>query len=375
MRAFTVQVEETALAELQQRLAATRWLDDPTGGAPGYGAELAFVRALCAHWAEHFDWRAVEARLNAQPQVIAEIDGIAIHAIHRRSSRPDAVPLLLLHGWPSSVLEFLDLCEPLAEPAADDAPAFHVIAPSLPGYGWSTTRSGVSPRRIAAQMAELMTRLGYDRFLIQGGNWGSGIGTEIAREWPERVIGLHLNSVNGSAPPVEAGVVLSPADQALADIYAGLLRAPHFNLVAQAPLSVAHAMNDSPAGLLAWLGERLRDWADLALPGNPGLAPDWIVATTALYWFTGTAASSQMLYREAVHDPVPERFVTVPTGVAHFAAELVMIPRPWAERHYNLVRWSEIAQGGHYPAIEVPELFLEDVRSFAQMLCAPEKTG
>lgn len=373
MRAFTVQVGETALGDLRRRLAATRWLDDPTGGAPGYGAELAFVRGLCAHWSERFDWRAVEARLNAQPQVIAEIDGSEIHAIHRRSSRADAVPLLLLHGWPSSVLEFLDLCEPLAEPEGQ-APAFHVIVPSLPGYGWSTTRAGVSPRRIAAQMAELMTRLGYDRFLIQGGNWGSGIGTEIARDHPERVIGLHLNSVNGSAPPAEARVVLSASDQALADTYATLLRAPHFNLLAQAPLSVAHAMNDSPAGLLAWLGERLRDWADLALPGNPGLAADWIVATTALYWFTGTAASSHLLYREAVHDPAPERFVTVPTAVAHFAAELVMIPRPWAERHYNVVRWSEVAHGGHYPAIEVPDLFLEDVRSFAQMLCATGKT-
>lgn len=374
MRRFTIHVDEAELADVQRRLETTRWLDDPTGGAPGYGADLAFVRKLCAHWAERFDWRAVEERLNAQPQILAEIDGIAIHAIHRRSSRADAVPLLLLHGWPSSALEFLDLCEPLAEPE-DQAPAFHVIIPSLPGYGWSTTRAGVSPRRIAAQLAELMTRLGYERFLIQGGNWGSGVGTEMAREHPERVIGLHLNSVNGSAPPAEAGVVLSAADQKLADIYAGLLRAPHFNLVAQAPLSVAHAMNDSPAGLLAWLGERLRDWADLSLPDNPGLTPDWIVATTALYWFTGTAASSQMLYREAVHDPVPERFVSVPTAVAHFAAELVMIPRPWAERHYNLVRWTEIAQGGHYPAIEVPGLFLEDVRSFAQMLCGAEKTG
>lgn len=374
MRRFTIHVDEAELADVQRRLETTRWLDDPTGGAPGYGAELAFVRKHSAHWAECFDWRAVEARLNAQPQVIAEIDGIAIHAIHRRSSRADAMPLLLLHGWPSSVLEFLEVCEPLTEPERD-APAFHVIAPSLPGYGWSTTRAGVSPRRIAAQLAELMTRLGYDRFLIQGGNWGSGVGTEMAREHPERVIGLHLNSVNGSAPPAEAGVVLSAADQKLADIYAGLLRAPHFNLVAQAPLSVAHAMNDSPAGLLAWLGERLRDWADLALPGNPCLTPDWIVATTALYWFTGTAASSQMLYREAVHDPAPERFVSVPTAVAHFAAELVMIPRPWAERHYNVVRWAEIAQGGHYPAIEVPGLFLEDVRSFAQMLCGAEKTG
>ncbi len=372
MQAFTVHIEDNALADLAARLAATRWIADPTAGAPGYGARLPFVRELCAHWAERFDWRAVEARLNAQPQVRAEIDGITLHAVHRRSVRDDAVPLLLIHGWPSSVLEFLDLCTPLAEPEGE-APAFHVVIPSLPGHGFSTTRPGISPRRIAAQLAELMTRLGYDRFLIQGGNWGSGIGTEIARDHPDRVIGLHLNSVNGSAPPAEAGVVLSPADQALAGTYAALLRYPHFNLLTQAPLSIAYALNDSPAGLAGWIGEKLRDWADTALPDNPSL--DWMVATIALYWFTGTAGSSQMLYREAVLDPAPERFVAVPTAVAHFAAETVMIPRPWAERHYNIVRWTPIRHGGHYPATEVPGAFLEDVRSFAGMLCEKPKAG
>jgi microsomal epoxide hydrolase len=374
LRAFTVHVDEAALADVQRRLAATRWIDDPTRGAPGYGAPLALVRRLCEHWRTAFDWRALEARINAQPQLIAEIDGLDIHAIHRRSPHADAMPLLLLHGWPSSVLEFLDVCTPLAEPAAG-APPFHVVVPSLPGYGWSKTRPGVSPRRIARQMAELMARLGYDRFLVQGANWGSSIGVEMAREFPERVIGLHLNSLNGSAPPAEAGVVLSPEDRALAEVYGGLLAAPHFNLLAQTPLGPAHALNDSPAGLAGWLGERLLDWADPDLPGNPGLSPEWMVATAALYWFTGTAASSQMLYREAVRDPAPERYVTVPTAVAHFARELVMIPRPWAEHHYNVVRWTHFPRGGHYAAIEVPDLFLEDVRTFASMLCGSGKAG
>jgi pimeloyl-ACP methyl ester carboxylesterase len=374
LRPFKVHVEDTAIEDLRRRLAATRWIADPTGGAPGYGASLAFVRHLCEYWHRAFDWRALEMRINAEPQLIADIDGLGIHAVHRRSSHIGAVPLLLLHGWPSSFLEFLDLCVPLAEPANGIRP-FHVVIPSLPGYGFSSTRPGVSPRRIALQMAELMARLGYERYLVQGGNWGSSIGTEMARLFPERVIGLHLNSLNGSAPPADAAVVLSPADQALAEGYAGLLSAPHFNLVAQAPLGIAHALNDSPAGLAAWLGERLHDWADTDLHGNPGLAPDWIVATSALYWFTGTAASAQMLYREAALDPAPERYVAVPTAVAHFARELVMIPRPWAERHYNIVRWTRLAQGGHYPALEVPELFLEDVRAFASMLCGTGKAG
>ncbi|MCB2080659.1 MAG: epoxide hydrolase [Novosphingobium sp.] len=368
MRPFEVRISDDALDDLASRLEATRWMDDPTGNAPGYGATLSFAQSLCDYWRDEFDWRTVESRLNARPQLITEIDGLQIHAIHRRSSRDDAIPLLLLHGWPSSVLEFLDVIEPLAEPDGDD-PAFHVIVPSLPGHGFSTTRAGVSPRRIAAFLAELMERLGYDRYMVQGANWGSSIGTEMARDCPERIAGLHLNSVNAAPPPPEAGVNLSPEDSRLAEIYATLLGFPHFNLVAKAPFSTAHAMSDSPAGLAAWIGEKLYDWADPDLPGNPGRSPEWIVATAALTWLTNTVGSSQMLYREAFNDPAPERFVTVPTAVAHFAHELVIAPRAWVERGYNLVRWTSIPYGGHFAAIEVPDLFIEDVRSFAAALC------
>jgi microsomal epoxide hydrolase len=367
MLEFTVAVDEAAIADLERRLAATRWIADVTGGAPGHGASLPFVQGLCEHWLHRFDWRAAEARINREANYLAEIDGLGLHLVHRPSPRADAVPLLLIHGWPSSFLEFLDLCDALAEPPAGE-PAFHVVIPSLPGYGFSETRPGLSPRRIAAHFAELMERMGYGRYLIQGGNWGASIGTEMARDWPERVIGLHLNSVNGSAPPPEAGVTLSSEEQRQAEVYATLLAHPHFNLVSQTPLGIAHALNDSPAGLAAWIGERLHDWADTGLPGNPGLSPDWMLATIALYWFTGTAGTSQTLYREAVRDPAPERFVTVPTAVAHFARELVVIPRPWAERHYHVVRWSRFAQGGHYPAIEVPGAFVDDLRGFAAML-------
>lgn len=374
MREFRVKIAEEALEDLRARLRATRWIEDAIRDEPGYGASLGFVRNLCALWQGGFDWRGVEARLNALPNWLAELDGLDLHFIHRPSPRPDAIPLLLIHGWPSSVLEFIDVADPLAEPA-DSKPAFHVVVPSLPGYGFSQTRPGVSPRRIAALFAELMTRLGYPRFIIQGGNWGSAIGTEMAREWPERVIGLHLNAINGSPPPADDPIALSAEDQALAETYSTLLAYPHFNLLAQAPLSTAHALNDSPAGLAGWIGEKLRDWADPDLPGNPGLAPDWMLATIALYWFTGTIGSSSALYREAVLDPVPERFVTVPTAVLHLAAETVITPRPWAERHYNIVRWTRYGRGGHYAAIEVPDLFLEDVRSFARMLCASAKKG
>jgi epoxide hydrolase len=374
LRAFTLKVAEEALEDLRARLRATRWIDDAVRDRPDYGATLGFVRDLCDHWLDRFDWRAVEARVNALRNYMTEIDGLDLHFIHRPSPRAGAIPLLLIHGWPSSVIEFLEVADALAEPE-DQAPAFHLVIPSLPGYGFSQTRSGVSPRRIAAMFAELMTRLGYARFIVQGGNWGSSIGTEMAREWPGRVAGLHLNAINGSPPPPGTGPALSPDDQALADTYATLLAYPHFNLLARAPLSVAHALNDSPAGLAGWIGEKLRDWADQQMPGNPGLAPDWMLATIALYWFTGTIGSSSALYLEAVRDPVPERFVEVPTGVLHLAAETVIIPRPWAERHYNIVHWTRHARGGHYAAIEVPDLFVEDVRSFARTLCDAGKAG
>ncbi|MCX7863723.1 MAG: hypothetical protein N2423_01585 [Novosphingobium sp.] len=196
---------------------------------------------------------------------------------------------------------------------------------------------------------------------------GRAIGTEMARNHPDRVIGLHLNSLN-TRPPEGMAIPLSGEDQALADAYASLLLAPHFNLLSQTPLSIAHALNDSPAGLLAWIGEKLEIWADRTLPDNPGLASEWIVSSAALYWLTGTSASAAMLYREAMLDPLPDRPVTIPTAIAHFAHELVMVPRAWAERLYTVARWRRFEQGGHYPAVEVPMLFLDEIRQFAASL-------
>lgn len=364
METFTVHVPDAALDDARARLAATRWLSDE-GHGESAGPSLDFARKLATHWLERFDWRSLEARINARPNFIGDIEGLRLHTIHRRSSRADAVPLLLIHGWPSSFLEFLDICDTLAEPEGD-APAFHVIIPSLPGYGFSATRPGISPRRVAAIFLELMTHLGHKRFIVQGANWGSTIGTIMAREAPGRLIGLHLNSVNAT-PPDEA-LELDSADQALADRYVTLLGAPHFNLLSKAPLGAAHALNDSPAGLAAWMGEWLRDWADPNLPGNPGLGLDWLVGSAALAWFTGTAGSSAMIYREALLDPVAPGFVETPTAVAAFARELVLAPRSWAERQYNIVRWTRYESGGHFAAVEVPEVFVSDIRVFAAML-------
>jgi len=364
--------EAAAVEELQRRLAATRWLGAETDRFADAGASLGFAKAMCKHWLELFDWDAFASRISGHEQLLAPTEGTEIHFMRRQSSRADAVPLVLLHGWPSAFLEFGSVADTLAEPPAGE-PAFDVLAPSLPGYGFSPAVPGASPRRIAAMLLEAMGALGLERFMVQGGNWGSSIGVEMAREVPHRVIGLHLNTVNGSAPPDP--VPLGEEDRRIAGTYATLLSWPHFNLLAQAPLGIAHALNDSPAGLAAWIGERLDDWSDPDMPDNPGRDPEWICAVASLYWLTGTSASAAMLYREAVRDPAPERFVTVPTAVAHFAHEPVMIPRPWAERHYNIARWTRFDRGGHFPAVEVPDLFVSDLRAFAMLLGEMEKAG
>lgn len=367
VRPFRVAIADEALRDVQARLNARRRIEDIYGGDWAYGVPLPFVEKLCAHWTDAFDWRAFEARINRQPQIVTDIDGLTIHAIDRRSTRADAVPLLMLHGWPSSFLEFLDIVDPLAEPPAD-RPAFHVVVPSLPGYGFSATRPGTTPQRIAGMLVELMARLGHARFMIQGGNWGSLIGTEIARQFSERVIGLHLNSINGSPPADRDSIVLAPEEQSWVDDHSALLSFPHFALLTQKPTTPAHALNDSPAGLVGWVGEKLHDWADNE--DGRGLPLDWMVGTIALYWFTQTIGSSSLLYYELVHDMPQERFVAVPTGVAIPARELVKIPRPWAERHYNIVHWTHIDHGGHYAAVEVPEPFVRDIRAFADFLQA-----
>ena len=366
-------LDDLAVTDLQRRLDATRWLSGNTASCEACGAPLPFVRELCAHWRDRFDWNAFEQAIRGREQRMVPTSAVPVHAMTEVSPHARAVPLLMLHGWPSAFLEFAGVASRLAQPDGG-GPAFHVVAPSLPGYGFSPHMPGLSPRRIAALMLEMMDALGHERFLIQGGNWGSSIGTEMARQAPGRVIGLHLNTVNGSAPATNRPA-LSPGDQAIADTYATLSSWPHFNLLAQTPLSIAHALNDSPAGLMAWLGERLHGWSDPGLSENPGRSPEWICTVASLYWLTGTAASSAMLYRDAVRDPAPERYVMVPTAVAHYAAEPVMIPRPWAQRHYNVVRWERYTSGGHFPAIEVPDLFIEDLRAFACLLGLDAQTG
>jgi len=364
LRPFAVSVPDADLSDLRTRLAATRWIEDIFDGDWRFGAPLPFVRELCAYWRDGFDWRAMETRINREPQIKTEIDGLAVHTVHRRSAREDAIPIILLHGWPGSYLEFLDLYEPLAAPAPDE-PAFHVVTPSLPGYGFSATRPGTGPREIARLFVTLMERLGYPRFMVQGGDWGSLIGTEIARQFPERVIGLHLNLVNGSPPPDADKIALSTLEQSWIANFGEWMGFPHIVLNSQKPASLAYALNDSPAGLAAWIGEKICDWGDKDEAGQSLIPRDRMLANIALYWFTRTSGSAARLYYETFNNFPEARFVGVPTAGAIFPQEQVKIPRAWAERHYNIVQWTLHDRGGHFPAMEVPDALIADIRRFA----------
>jgi len=301
--------------------------------------------------------------------VMAEIEGLKIHAVHKRSSRPDAVPLLILHGWPSSCFEFLGIFDALTEPR-DASTAFHVIAPSIPGYGFSTTRRGIGPQDIARMFVILMTDLGYAKFMVQGGDWGSLIGTEICRIAPERVIGLHLNCVNGSPPAEPDPAALSQPEQIWASESGKFLSNPHFVQLTREPDSLAYALNDSPAGLAAWIAAKFHDWVDADVVTGDDHVFDAVVRTVAIYWFTRTIGSSSRLYFEMVCKPPVERYVVVPTAGAIFPAEMVKLPRAWAQQHYNIVQWSVFDRGGHFPALEVPDLLIADIRGFAALLNA-----
>jgi epoxide hydrolase len=362
-----IKIPEAALVDLTGRLKSTRWVDDPFEGDWRLGAPLPFARALCDYWMREFDWRALEARLNRDSQVMADIDGLKLHAMTRRSSHHNALPLMLLHGWPSSFLEFLDLYDPLCEPAKGDA-AFHVVTPSLPGYGFSTTKPGISPQRIAPLLVTLMERLGYERFVVHGGDWGSLIATEICRQFPDRVIGLHLNLINGPAPLDKDEIPLSAQEKVWVSEVNLWQTFPHLILQSQKPASLTHALNDSPAGLAAWIAEKIHDWIDSEGLVEPFVAFDRLLPNIALYWFTGTAGSAARLYYEMAQSPPVPQYVKVPTAAALFPKEVVKLPRAWAERLYNIVQWNVFDHGGHFPALEHPDVLVRDLREFAGKL-------
>ena len=378
IRPFTIAVPDSAIADLQRRLAATRFPDQIPGTGWDYGTDTAYLKELVEYWREDFDWRAQERALNAFDQFVTTIDGVDIHFIHQRSSHPDALPLLLTHGWPGSIAEFRKIIEPLTQPerhGGNPADAFHVVAPSLPGFGFSgkPAEIGYNPERMAHSLAALMDRLGYDRYGAQGGDWGAIINRILAFHYPERVIGLHSNFVLAAQPTDAEVLARVPAnDLALREARQAYMtnEVGYQQIQGTKPQSLGVALNDSPAGLAAWIVEKFHGWSDLdptaANPLEEKFSKDEMLTNISLYWFTGSITSSARIYYENRNFPArePLGFVTVPTAGAVFPAEIYITPRLWAETQYNIVRWTLMPRGGHFAAMEEPELLLEDVREF-----------
>jgi microsomal epoxide hydrolase len=370
---FEIRIDDAVLDDLNDRLARTRLPDQIDGTDWEYGIPVDYVRDLVDYWRTDYDWRAEEARLNAFDQFRTHVDDQSIHFIHVRSANANAIPLLLVHGWPGSVVEFLDVIPQLADPGAhggDANDAFHVVVPSLPGYGFSepTRTRGWDPTRIARAYIDLMARLGYERYGAQGGDWGAQVVTRIGALDPEHCVAIHLNMPIGSRPR-DADVELSPQEEAdLADLAAFQREEAAYALLqGTKPQTVGVALNDSPAGLLAWIVEKFRTWSDC--DGHPEncFTRDQLITNVMLYWLTGTFTSSARLYREqrlaGMRGERPD-YVTVATGVARYPKEILRYPRSWVERCYNVTYWSDMPRGGHFAAMEQPELFAADVRQF-----------
>ena len=380
---FVIGVDAAALDDLRDRLRRARWPERETVGDWSQGVPLGYLQDLCGYWAEGYNWRATEARLNQIPQFTTEIDGLDIHFLHVRSPRPGAMPLVMTHGWPGSFLEFEHALGPLTNPAAhgaEAADAFDVVVPSLPGYGFSgkPSATGWDIHRIARAWAELMARLGYGRFLAMGSDWGTSVSTSLALQDPGRLLGVHL--VPPLAPPDRAAGDLTDDERAaLADLDQRSRTGSGYSAMqGTRPQTIGYSLTDSPVGLCAWIVEKLWAWTDH--PGDLGqvLSADQVLDNITLYWLTGTGASSARLYWESIAQ-VTEWFtaaagdtITVPAGCSVFPKEVPRPSRRWAQRRFtNIVYWNQPARGGHFAAWEQPSLFTGEVRAVARSCATP----
>jgi pimeloyl-ACP methyl ester carboxylesterase len=369
---FLLDVPEAALDDLRRRLRQTRWPDAEPVDDWSQGVPLAYVQDLCRYWAEEHDWRATEARLNGLGPSRTEIDGLGIHFLHVRSPHAGALPLVLTHGWPGSVVEFLDVVGPLTDPTAhggDAADAFHVVCPSLPGYGFSDkpASTGWGVDRIAAAWAELMRRLGYDRYGAQGGDWGSMVTGGLGQVDPDHVVGIHVNMP--VAGPAE-GPDLTPAELHALEGYNEhrTWGTGYSKQQSTRPQTLGYGLADSPAGQCAWIVEKFWAWTDCDGQPERALTRDQMLDNVMLYWLPGAGASSARLYWESFRnprlDPVP-----VPAGCSIFPREIMRPPRRWVEARYTDLRyWNELDVGGHFAAFEQPGLFVDEIRSFFRLV-------
>jgi epoxide hydrolase len=378
---FRIEIPDAALHDLRERLNRTRWPEDETVEDWSQGVPLAYLQELCGYWAAEYDWRATEARLNALPQFRTEIDGLGIHFIHQRSPHSDALPLVITHGWPGSIVEFMKVIGPLANPTAyggDAADAFHLVCPALPGYGFSDkpAKPGWNVERIAGAWTQLMARLGYERYGAQGSDWGTSISASIGQQAPDHVAGIHLT------PP------LAPPDPATLDDLTERERAALASLEhsrewdsgysqehATRPQTIGYALVDSPAALCAWIIEKFWAWTDCDGHPENALSLDELLNNLMLYWLPGTGASSARLYWESIRQvnewiagPIRDT-VAIPAGCSIFPKEIQRPSRRWAEQRFTDIRfWNELDRGGHFAAFEQPELFVNEVRSFFRLV-------
>jgi pimeloyl-ACP methyl ester carboxylesterase len=366
---FKIAVPDAILADLKERLARTRFPSEIEGSGWDYGTNLAYLRELVTYWRTSFDWRAQERRLNQLPQFTTQIDGLSLHFVHRRSSRTDAVPLVFVHGWPGSIVEVTKIIGPLTEPPPGEV-AFHVVAISLPGYGFSEKpkQPGISNRRIAGMIAQLMARLGYPRYGAQGGDWGGFIVRQLGLLDPEHVIGIHSNMCVTGAPPggnPNAGVPPEELKR-VEEVRARIVNEQAYSqLQGTKPMTLGYSLNDSPAGLAAWIVEKFRTWSDSGGDVEKKFTKDELLTNIMIYWVTETGPSSVRLYYENRRDQGLQGKMQVPFACAVFPYELfVVAPRQWVEASHNLVQYTVMPRGGHFAAMEEPELLVEDMRKF-----------
>lgn len=373
---FRIEVPDPDLLDVQERLARTRWPDELIPGDWSRGVPLDYLRELSEYWRTSFDWRKQERLLNEHPQFTTTIDGANVHFLHVRSPHEDALPMVITHGWPGSIVEFLDVIGPYSNPTAhggDESDAFHLVIPSLPGYGFSgpTPDTGWTTDRVAAAWAELMSRLGYERYGAQGGDWGSFVTSELGRVDPDHLVGVHVNAATmGFIPfgPVDEEQLetFTEAERSRLERLAASTAGPgngYFEIQAQRPQTLAYALTDSPVGQLAWIIEKFKEWAHGANVPEDVFDRDRLLTNVMLYWLTGTANSSARLYYENMHSGSwGKPPVTTPTGVAVFAEDYAI--RRFGEATHNIVHWTEFDRGGHFAAMEAPDLLVRDVREF-----------
>ncbi|WP_031464263.1 epoxide hydrolase family protein, partial [Sciscionella sediminilitoris] len=322
-----------------------------------------------------YDWRSFEDRLHRIGQFRTTIDGLGIHFLHRRSARTDATPLLLTHGWPGSIAEFIDVADELAEPKNASAPAFHVVIPSLPGFGYSDkpATTGWGTEKIAAAFVELMSRLGYEKFVAHGGDWGGNITTVLAGRFPEQVLGIHTLFAAGPPGLPTEGLTAAEREWAAETRHFWRHRAAYAKQQATRPQTIGYSLVDSPVGLLAWILDKFAEWSDTEDSPFETISRDRILDDVTLYWLTRSGASAARIYYESHNSLDPELRVDVPSAITTYPRNIEKYPRPWAQQRYRqIVRWREPETGGHFPSLEVPGYFVEDLREglAAVLTCA-----